>query len=325
MAYQDPRIVEYCREIKRLRRKLYHEELELKQIKNRHCRRRQNNFINHLKERIGWLLIDCGKYKEGLDFYRSLPWRKYRENKYLGIGRALMEMGYYSEAGRIMEKGLTRFPESSCLLTALGVLHYRLADNFNALKYFEAALKFDPKSRHTLFDKALTLNSLGCYEEATETLKYLIEKYPNDSEYLTEMGYSLTAQGYDEDAITYYNRAKDIGYLSPNLYDGLFCTYMNLGLKETALEIAEEGLREFPDVPIMYANLGEGYFEKGWIDEARNVLQQGLKKFPYDEQLKKILEKIEDETDSPDKGKKPPIIELLLFLSLIQKKLGKKK
>jgi len=87
----------------------------------------------------------------------------------------------------------------------------------------------------------------------------------------------------------------------------------------------EKGLREFPDEPYMYANLGQGYFEKGWTDEARNVLQQGLKKFPYDEQLKELLEKIDDETDDPDKGKKPPIIGLLLLLSIIQKRLGKKK
>jgi len=100
---------------------------------------------------------------------------------------------------------------------------------------------------------------------------------------------------------------------------------MNLGLVEAALEMAEEGLREFPDVPIMYANLGQGYFEKGWTDEARNILQQGLKKFPFDEQLKELLEKIEYETDNPDKGKKPPIIGLFLLLSIIQKRFGKKK
>ena len=95
---------------------------------------------------------------------------------------------------------------------------------------------------------------------------------------------------------------------------------MNLGLQEMALEMAEEGLREFPDVPIMYANLCEGYFEKSWIDEARNVLEQGLKKYPDDEQLKELLEKIENDTDDPDKGKKQAIIGLLLFLSLIQKR-----
>ena len=87
----------------------------------------------------------------------------------------------------------------------------------------------------------------------------------------------------------------------------------------------EKGLREFPDEPYMYANLGQGYFEKGWTDEARNVLQQGLKKFPDDERIKELLEKIEDETDDPNKGKKPPIIMLLLLQYIIQRRLNKQK
>jgi hypothetical protein len=38
-----------------------------------------------------------------------------------------------------------------------------------------------------------------------------------------------------------------------------------------------------------------------------------------------MLKRIEDEIDDPDKGKKPPIIDLLVLLSLIQKRLGEKK
>jgi tetratricopeptide (TPR) repeat protein len=325
MAYKDPGFIRITKEIKRLRRRLHEAEEEIRDITNKHRKRRQNNFINHLKGRIGWLLFDCGDFKKGIAIYLSMSWKTHGEEKYLGIGRGLMEMGYYFEAGRIMEKGLKRFPESSPLWTALGVLHYRIADHFNALKYFEAALKLDPKSRHTLYDKALSLNSLECYEEAAELLKYLIEKYPNDPEYLTEMGYSLTSQGYDEDAITFYKRAKDTGYPSPEIYSGLYCTYANLGLQEAALEMAEKGLREFPDVPYMYANLGQGYFERGWVEEARNILNEGLRKFPDDEDIQNLLEKIDDEIENPDKGKTPPIIGLLLLLSLLHKRFWKKK
>ena len=321
LAYQNPRLIRIIKDIKRQKKELLEAEEELRNITNKQRKRRKINFINSLKECIGWLLLDCCEYKEGLYFYRSLPWKNCAECKYVGIGRALMEMGYYVDAKRILKKGLKRFPESSYLWIILGFLHYRLDHNFEALKYFETALKFEPKNRNAFYGKALSLNSLGCYEEAAEILINLIERWPDNHEYLLQMGYSLSVQGYDEDAISFYKRAKDKGYLSPNLYDGLYCTYMNLGLEEAALEMAEEGLREFPDVPFMYANLCEGYFEKGWIDEARNVLQQGLKKFPFDESIKEILEKIEDETDDSDKGKKPPIIGLLLFLSLIQKKL----
>jgi tetratricopeptide (TPR) repeat protein len=99
---------------------------------------------------------------------------------------------------------------------------------------------------------------------------------------------------------------------------------MELGLKKEALEIAQEGLKVFPDESAMYENLGETYFEHGWISEARDVIEDGLKKFPDDERLKTVLERIEDETDSPDDPKRPPFISIMILLSLIIDKLRKK-
>ena len=97
-------------------------------------------------------------------------------------------------------------------------------------------------------------------------------------------------------------------------------------MKNDALHIAEEGLQEFPDDhPVIYMGLGNAYFEMGWLEEARGILNEGLRKFPGDEVIESMLKRIEDETDNPDKGKKPPIIGLLLLLSLIQKRFGKKK
>jgi len=59
--------------------------------------------------------------------------------------------------------------------------------------------------------------------------------------------------------------------------------------------------------------LGNAYFEMGWLEEARGILTEGLRKFPGDEVIEIMLKKIEHETSDPDKGKKPPIISLLFF------------
>ena len=86
-----------------------------------------------------------------------------------------------------------------------------------------------------------------------------------------------------------------------------------LGLQEEAREMAEKGLREFPDVSTMYANLGECYFERGWTDEARDVVQEGIKKFPDDERLRELLEEIEDENGDPHTiGLLPLLIALII-------------
>jgi len=49
------------------------------------------------------------------------------------------------------------------------------------------------------------------------------------------------------------------------------------------------------------------------------VLKDGIKKYPEDEGLKELLKKIEDETDNPDKGKKPPIDLIILLIVLLRR------
>lgn len=100
---------------------------------------------------------------------------------------------------------------------------------------------------------------------------------------------------------------------------------MNMGLKDDAMEVALEGLREFPDGhPNLYRNLGDVYMKRGWIDEAKSVLEEGLRKFSDDEEMKKLLDEIEDHENDPYKGKRPPIVSLLILLVVILNKIKKK-
>jgi hypothetical protein len=46
----------------------------------------------------------------------------------------------------------------------------------------------------------------------------------------------------------------------------------------------------------------------GWVEEAGSILNECLRKFPGGEDIQDMLEKIEDETDDPGKGKKPPML-----------------
>jgi len=160
---------------------------------------------------------------------------------------------------------------------------------------------------------------LGYYEDAASVLHDLMEGYPDEHDYLIEMGYSHFMTGYVEDALHYYRKAQATGYKSPNMYCGLYCIYTALRLKNEALYIAQEGLNEYPDEPAMYENLGECYFERGWIADAKEILKEGIRKFPEDCGLRELLKKIEDETGNPDKGKDPPIGLIILLIMLLRK------
>lgn len=320
MEKNDPGINDIHKEIKRLKKRISHIEKQATDAKNKSADRKSACFLNDLKSSLAWQYLDLGEYETGLVFYKELPWQTHGEEKYNGICRALIEMEYYDEAGKLLERGLKRFPESHMLLVGKGLLLRRLGYEFDALKCFERALEFAPDDRHALYDRALALNGLGHYEDTLPILKNLIEAYPDDPEYLVEMGYACLNSGLPEDSIPFYRKAQDMGYLSPGIYGGLCCAYMDLGMKHEAIEIAAEGIKKLPDKhPGLYENLAEGYKECGWINEAHDVLHDGLKKFPDDERLEELLQEIEDEIDNPDKDKKPPIIGLMFLLTLLKK------
>lgn len=324
MGRKDPRWDEARREIRRLRRYL---RLATNAFLFSETKAQEKYFmsrINNLRERIGWLLLDCRDYAKGLAMYQALPWNTRGEQKYNGIARALIEMEMYDQALPLLERGLRRFPESHCLHVAMGMLHYRLGEYNDALRYFDKALTLEAGDRHSLYDKALCLDRLGYYEDGYEILSSLVDEYDDDPEYHEEIGYCHFVRGYSEDAIKSYSAAKDLGYLSPDVYYGLFCSYLDLGMKHEAIDIAQEGLREFPDEPGMYQNLGVGYLRMGWRDEARDVVLEGLRKHPDDEDLKELLEDIEDDDDDDD-DRKRPLIGLIAYLLLLMKKRREKR
>lgn len=314
-----------CRaETKDMKRNIMNARRRLKAERNKVKRLQLKSCIEEMKSSLAWTLLDAGEFANGLALYQSLPWKSHGEDKYNGISRALIEMEYFTDARKLLKKGLERFPRSCPLLVAMGLLNKRLGYELNALRYFNRALKSSPHNKHALYDKAISLSELGYYEDSLSIVNKLIKQYPNDPAYFIEKGYCRLSMGYPEDAIKYYKRAYDTGYGSPSIYGGLFCAYRQMGMKKEGLEIALEGMKEFPDVPGMYENLGEAYFESGWIDDARKVLEEGLSKFPEDERIKKILEKVETDTDNPDKSNKRRLIGALLLAFLILKNREKK-
>ena len=290
MAYKDPRFRDMYQEITEFTKQLQQVQKELRHAKSRKIKRELELHIDDLKWQIACSLLNCGEYAKALAMYQSLSWKTYGEVKYIGIGSALVEMEHYAEGRRVLEKGLKRFPESTLLYISMGIAYHLEKYDHDALLYYEYVLQHNPENKIALYQKALSLNCLGRYEEAAPILKELTTQYPDAPHYIAEMGHCLFGQGYHEEAIRYYTQAKNMGYLRPDLYAQLYIAYCCMGLKNDALHIAEEGLREFPDDhPVIYMGLGNAYFEMGWLEEARGILTEGLRKFPGDEVIENLL------------------------------------
>jgi len=305
---------------------------KLKEAKGHRRRQQLKGELDDLRAELGWALIDSGRPEEGLALYGLLSWATHGEIKCNGMAGALMEMKSYDEAGRLLEAGLKRYPESYMLLVGLGTLNDALGDNFGALKCSEMAIQCAPERNwEPRYNKAITLGKLGSYEEAAEILDGLIEEYPEDPKFLAERGCCSSSMGYPQDALQYFQCAmkfweKDPSvYTGVSIYAGLCHAYFEMGEKRKAMEVALEGLKRYPgEDAILYHNVGASFWELGWKEKARDVLKEGLEKFPEDEELGQFFKDANEDMDDPDGGIKPPVLGLMLLTAILQKRFGKR-
>lgn len=206
-------------------------------------------------------------------------------------------------------------------MVAMGNVYHRLWNFEKSLKYFEQALAFDAGNKLILFSKANALYGLSLYEDALPVYLNLADQYPDESSFITQVGYCHLQMGYPEDAAVHFKFLLNKGCAGSDDYNGLFCAYYDMGLLDDAIETAHEGIRKFPeDDPALYCNTGVAYFEQGRLNDAKDIVSEGLKEFPEDEGLKEMLKAIEDAIDNPDDDdKKPPIKEMLVIAALIKK------
>ncbi|HSB06381.1 MAG TPA: tetratricopeptide repeat protein [Thermodesulfobacteriota bacterium] len=326
MTKKEPLIVSNYKELQDLNKRYLKIQRRLEKTRSSITQLELKEHLDDLKEEMGWKLLDLGEYENGLALYKSLPWETHGEGKYNGMVRALVEMQYYDEARRLLEKGLKEFPESYVLWIARGVLDQRLGYNLESLRCFQFALKYTPEGQsEALFNVASALSELGHREEALKVLQDLVRKHPEEARYLVGLAACSLDMGYPKDAVKYYRMARKTGYSTAGIYQGLCCAYSDMGLKKEAMEEALEGLTKFPDEdPGLYENMGELYLEMGWINESRDILNEGLKRFPKDEGIKEMLSKVDDKSDDPG-GNKPTLPGLILFMALLHKKFGKRK
>ena len=319
------------KELKKRKRELFRASGKMRQAADKSTRKELQRQINELRIDFGWELFDLGHYESGLALYAALPWWIYGEEKCNGMSRALAGLGFYDEARHLLEKGLKRFPESYALWVAMGVLCAELGYDFETLDCFETALRFAPEDDSgALFNKALILTKLGCYADAVSILKDLIGRAPWDARYFKELGRCYLEIGHPEDALREYRKAMKLWQESPTAYEGgciymgIYASYRTLGMLKDALAVAQEGLKRFPEEdPGLYQNVADAYYAMGWGKDAISVLKKGIEKFPKDWKLKKVLREIEESSGDPEDGRKPPLLGILLLLTLIRKRFGR--
>ncbi len=274
--------------------------------------RKMQNKINRLKARIEqttdetqkqglteklydalWNLGDAqaemGDYKEAEKIFRLLPQKTHGSQRYYGLSRILIDKEKYDEAASVLEKAISKYPDDWNLLNSMGLIYYRTDRQHEALTYFDRALALENEDNSAiLYNKALSLNLLGYYEEGFGILSALLDKASDEPAYILEMGYCCSMKGRPWDAIHYYRKAKELGCRKAAVYGGLCCAYADAGLKREAYMIAYEGVSCIPDDVRLYENCAQAALDLGLFEHAKMAIEGGNRIDPASERLKKI-------------------------------------
>lgn len=310
VKFADPKI---------FRRVLLAVQGKLKTAKTLKEQRKHNWEFQAFGEYIARKFLIYKEYEKAFVIYKELSLKKYAEKKYIGMAKALIGLQFYQEAKRTLEAGLREFPDSSPILLAMGNYYITLKDYSMALKYLDEGLSQEPDCEATFFSKGCALFGLGYYEDASLIFRQILEGWPEHPGSLIMIGNYYLVTGYPEEASVYFKKSLSIWSSSPEACTGLYFSYRKMKLHTDALKIAQECFREYHDYPLSYLILADAHWTQGWRNEARDLVLEGIRKFPDDEDLKDFLKTIDDETDSPDDGKNPPLITILLYFLLLKK------
>lgn len=165
--------------------------------------------------------------------------------------------------------------------------------------------KPQPEHWGLYYNRGICRERLKKWNEAEVDLRTALELYPDQPQVLNYLGYSLVDQGMKlDEALQMIENAVRLRPSDGYIVDSLGWAYYKLGRYEEATRELERAVDLRPADPVINDHLGDAYWRVGRKLEARFQWNHARDLNPTPEDLKKILEKIEQ--GLPDS---PPAIE----------------
>jgi tetratricopeptide (TPR) repeat protein len=201
----------------------------------------------------GWLYIKTNKLQDAEKIFNELLTRNNKNpHAYAALARIYRILGDKEKAEKMVDKGLDYLPTISLLWLEKGIIEYESEDYKKALVDFNKSYTFDNNNIDAYFFKYITMLKLG---RDLDEIKYFWNKITTNRLY--KNWYFL--------------------YHSSVLYD--------LGLKEMALQVSENGLVYYPDDPYLLNITAYLYYDKYMTDKNDDTLNSA------DKNITKCLEK----------------------------------
>jgi adenylate cyclase len=179
---------------------------------------------------------------------------------------------------KYLEKAAALTDRKGIALTFLGHVYALKKDYDKSIELEQQAIALIPNGADAHVFLAITLNWAGRPEEALPLLEKAIRLNPlPPAFYYLHVGACYRLLGRFEDAIAMFKKSI---HLAPNnvlAYQGLACTYGQMGREEEAKAAAAELLRINPKLPLAYALKTSPFKGKDQIMQMQGLRKAGLK------------------------------------------------
>jgi tetratricopeptide (TPR) repeat protein len=116
--------------------------------------------------------------------------------------------------------------------------------------------------------KGIDLFSEGKYDEAIESFKKVVEKFPDNIEGYYNLGLSYLRKGDGDQAISSFEKAAELNPEALPIFQALGEAYFSKGENEKAIESYQQAIKIDPENPGAHYNLGMVYYKLNKTEEA---------------------------------------------------------
>ncbi len=199
--------------------------------------------------------------------------------EHIRLGQAFYRAGMLEDATTEFSKALELDPSEPNALFRMGLIHLKGETHEQALQYFDSMPEGWAQRPSVLRNRALALELLGRFQEATKLLREAAENASDDIDLTLARGIAELKGGDTESAratfVAYRNRVGK-GSPSPLYYSYAVMASAAMGELDEAVSIGREGLKLYPAEGPILVNTGAILDHKGNHEAAEQYFIRAL-------------------------------------------------
>jgi hypothetical protein len=219
------------------------------------------------------------------EIYQAALFRENREFSATGEDLALIKKNIYTDLKKINgKKRLSAFLNISRAWKKILPLVFVLIVLCNTGL---SAQTYNYPSLNVYMEEARKQLDGDFYDKALEILNEAEKKYPDSFEPNLQKGDIYFDHELNENALIEYGKVEKKGYFTEILYENMSTCYSKMGEDVKALKVLEDALILFKDncSENFYDDLGWQYYKNHRTKDGKEIILQGLKKYPKSSDL----------------------------------------